>query len=181
MEFKITMDAHEATDELGRLERAPDLKTIVAFNEIFASITAEVMALIHIETGSLKTTAKWDSPTYPTGWSGEIRVGGAAPGQVRNPAYYGVYELARGGSHFFFAPAYASVPNKMMEAMIKFYANSDVEFSEAATPSLSGSVKTAAKSVEKRATSYTKHKADTLKRRAKIKEARDITDPNLGK
>lgn len=169
------MDVHEVRDELNRLMLAPDVKTVLAFNEIFAAITAEVAALIHVETGSLKTTPKWDSPAYPEGWQGTIHVGGAAPGMPRDPAFYGVYELARGGSHFFFAPAYAEIPGKMVNAIMGFFSNSNFEMLEAAAPSLSGAGKVAAKSAEKDVTHRAKAKADTLKTRAKKKLAKEFT------
>lgn len=167
MQLKISVDVKEVQDELHRLMGAPDLKTVLAFNEIFASVTAEVAALIHVETGSLKTTPKWDSPAYPGGWQGTVRVGGAAPGAVNDPAYYGVYELARGGTHFFFAPAYADIPTNMVNAIISFYSNSNMEMIRAASPSLSGSDKVAIKSAAKGATHKAKSKTESLKSRAK--------------
>lgn len=174
-QITISVDVHEVRDELNRLLLAPDIKTILAFNEIFASITAEVAALIHVETGSLKSTPKWDSPAYPGGWEGTLRVGGAAPGAINDPAYYGVYELARGGTHFFFAPAYAQVPGKMVNAIMAFFSNSNMELLEAAAPSLSGAGKVAVKSVEKSGTHRAKAEADKLKTRAKKKLAKEFT------
>jgi hypothetical protein len=176
VKVEVSVDVHEVRDELNRLLLAPDIKTILAFNEIFAAITAEVAAIIHVETGSLKTTPKWDSPTYPGGWQGTLHVGGAAPGAIRDPAYYGVYELARGGSHFFFAPAYAEVPGKMVNAILGFFSNSNKEMLEAAAPSLSGTAGVALKSAEKDATHRAKMKTESLERRAKKKLTKEFTD-----
>jgi hypothetical protein len=147
----ISIDARQVDSELSRLIKAPDMKTEVAFNALFAEVTAEVMALIHIETGSLKSTAHWDVNAVPTGWQGTVHVGGAAPGAINDPAYYGVYELARGGSHFFFAPAYADIPSKMVGIILDFYGNGDAGMAEKSIvpiPSLGGGLHTAEKSIE---------------------------------
>lgn len=125
---------------------APDMGTVVNFNAIFAAITAEVFAMVHVETGSLKSTVKWDSSPYPKGWQGTVHAGGAAPGEVNDPAYYGVFELHRGGTHFFFAPAYAEVPGKIIDAILAFYAGGDGKMAiKDFTPSPGGSTRGAAK------------------------------------
>jgi hypothetical protein len=170
----ITVDTREVQEELRRLMAAPGLKTVLEFNEIFAYITAEVMAIVHIETGSLKSTVKWDSPTYPGGWHGTIHAGGAAPGRIRDPAFYGVYELARGGSHFFFAPAYEAIPSKMINTILKFYSNSNREFLTAAAPSLTGAGKVAVKSSKESAVDRARRKTELLKERAKRRAARQF-------
>lgn len=145
----IEVDTRQVDKELNRLSDAPGMKTLIAFNALFAEITAEVMALIHVETGSLKTTARWDTDPFPTGWQGTVHVGGAAPGEINDPAYYGVFELARGGSHFFFAPAYAQIPSKMVDIILDFYAGGDAGMAEqATTPSTGGGLGAAVKSVE---------------------------------
>lgn len=147
----ISVDTRQVDKELDRLMKAPGMKTEVAFNALFAEVTAEVMAIIHVETGSLKSTAHWDTDPFPTGWQGTVKVGGAAPGAINDPAYYGVYELARGGSHFFFAPAYADIPSKMIEIILEFYGNGEAGMAEKAvspTPNLGGALKTGLKSAE---------------------------------
>lgn len=148
-DVKISVDTSQVDKELRRLMEAPDMKTVMAFNGLFAEVAAEVDALIHIETGSLKSTARWDSPSFPTGWQGALHAGGAAPGEIRDPAYYGVYELARGATHFFFAPAYADIPPKMIDIMLNFYSGGDSSLiTSDFTPSTGGAGKTAAKSAE---------------------------------
>jgi hypothetical protein len=142
---KVTVDTREVTDELHRLMLAPDIKLVLEFNAIFAVATAATWAMIHVETGSLKSTVKWTSPGYPEGWQGTLTVGGAAPGWPRDPAYYGVYELARGRTHFFFAPAYANIPSQVINAILGFYANSKIKILTVADPSLIGTTKTTIK------------------------------------
>jgi hypothetical protein len=161
MKINISVDDRQVKDELHRLLDAPDVRTMTSFAEIFATMAAEVFALIHIETGSLKSTTTWDSPAYPGGWQGTIKVGGAAPGMPRDPAYYGVFELARGGTHFFFAPAYANIPSRIIKEIINFFSNSRTQELTAEAPSLLGNSKVAARSVEKSA-AYQKNRVQTI-------------------
>jgi hypothetical protein len=164
----VTVDTSQVDKELNRLIQAPDMKTTVAFNSLFAEITAEVMAIIHVETGSLKTTARWEVDPFPTGWQGTVHVGGAAPGEINDPAYYGVFELARGGSHFFFAPAYAEVPSKMTDIIMDFFAGGDAGMAEQAatpTPGIGGAAKLLGKSVEGTA----RHEAKNTEKKVKKK------------
>ncbi len=153
---KVTVDTHEVTDELHRLMKAPDIRLVLEFNNIFAIAAAACWALIHIETGSLKSTIKWTSPAHLGGWQGTLTVGGAAPGWPRDPAFYGVYELARGGTHFFFAPAYANIPSQVINAILGFYANSKIKLLTAEDPSLTGVTKTALKTGAKGTTNTAK-------------------------
>jgi hypothetical protein len=164
----VTVDTSQVDKELNRLIQAPDMKTTVAFNALFAEVTAEVMAIIHVETGSLKTTARWDVDPFPTGWQGTVHVGGAAPGEINDPAYYGVYELARGGSHFFFAPAYAEIPSKMIDIIMDFYAGGDAGMAKQAatpTPGIGGATKLLGKSVEGTA----RHESKNVEKKVKKK------------
>jgi hypothetical protein len=164
----VTVDTSQVDKELNRLIQAPDMKTTVAFNSVFAEITAEVMAIIHVETGSLKTTARWEVDPFPTGWQGTVHVGGAAPGEINDPAYYGVFELARGGSHFFFAPAYAEIPTKMIDVIMDFYAGGDAGMAEQAaspTPGIGGAAKTLGKSFE----GTSRHEAKNVEKKVKKK------------
>ena len=175
--ISISVDTSQVDKELHRLLVAPDMKTVVAFNGLFAEVAAEVDALIHIETGSLKSTARWDSPTYPGGWQGALHVGGAAPGEINDPAYYGVFELARGGSHFFFGPAYADIPPKMIEIIKDFFSGGDASMAMGAvTPSGGGGAKTAVKSakasVKHAAKSTTQHAKSSLGSKGKISKKR---------
>lgn len=160
MKIHIDCDTRQVTKELHRLMVAPDMKTVVNFNAIFAAVTGEVDAMIHVETVSLKSTAKWDSSPYPAGWQGTVHVGGAAPGMPRDPAFYGVYELHRGGSHFFFAPAYADVPSKIIDAILAFYSGGEGKMAiKDFTPSPGGSSRTAIKTGSKAADNAASHAA----------------------
>lgn len=164
----VTVDTSQVDKELNRLIQAPDMKTTVAFNALFAEVTAEVMAIIHVETGSLKTTARWEVDPFPTGWQGTVHVGGAAPGEVNDPAYYGVYELARGGSHFFFSPAYSEIPTKMVDIILDFYAGGDAGMAKQAatpTPGIGGATKTLGKSIE----GTSRHEAKNVEKKVKKK------------
>lgn len=160
-QIRIDVDMHEVTDELDRLLRGPGIETFLAYSAAFAEAYAEVVSIMHVETGSLKSTAKFDSPAYPEGWQGTLRVGGAAPGMIRDPAYYGVYELARGGTHFFFAPAYDTIPDNMINATLKFLSGgvSELGADVPKPPSVAKVGKQAAEDVGKNKTTEEAHTA----------------------
>lgn len=172
----ISVDARQVDKELDRLSKAPDMKTEIAFNALFAEITAEVMALIHVETGSLKSTTKWEVDALPTAWQGTVRVGGAAPGEIRDPAYYGVYELARGGSHFFFAPAYSEVPSKMISIILDFYKGGEAGGLQQDIPPVP-SPGSAAKLLSRSARAVSGREAKTIARRIS-KAAKEASNPS---
>lgn len=103
---EISVDTSQVDKSLDRLltRFAPEL--FLKWEARLARAFLECEAKIHVETGSLKSTARPESEGDGFQWHGQVKVGGAAPGQIRDPAYYGVYELARGGRHFFLEPAY---------------------------------------------------------------------------
>lgn len=121
----IEVDIHEVAEELDRLIKGPDAATITEFEAALTDITGQVFEKIHIDTGSLFSTVHPSSEMHPLRWQGTIHAGGAAPGQVNDPAYYGVYELARGNSggrdHFFYEPAYDQMPHEVIYAMLEYY------------------------------------------------------------
>lgn len=122
--IKIEMDDKEVRDELTRLIKGPTARTFGEFERIFAEAFSVVYEDVHIETGSLFSTGKVDTfMEDPYSWEGTIRYGGPAPGMLRDPVYYGIYELARGGSHFFFRGAHEIVPHDMVSTILEFYAD----------------------------------------------------------
>ena len=119
----IKIDDSEVVHELDRLIRGMSLDETLKLEGAVAGIVAEVAAVVHIETGSLKSTVRpADGGFDDTGftWKGGVVVGGAAPGEIRDPAYYGVYELARGDTHFFLEPAYLELPDAVRSAIEGF-------------------------------------------------------------
>lgn len=116
---EITIDTRQVDKSLDRLltRFAPEL--FLKWEARLARAFLECEAKIHIETGSLKSTARPESEGDDIQWHGQVHVGGAAPGQLRDPAYYGVYELARGARHFFLEPAYQIMgPNEIVQDII---------------------------------------------------------------
>jgi hypothetical protein len=118
----VSCDDHEVTDELDRLIKGPDFRTIGEFESTMLGVLGEIEAIVHIETGSLKSTGRLETSYVGYAWAGTIHYGGAAPGMINDPVYYGVYELARGGTHFFFAPAYDEVPEAIIDGILEFMA-----------------------------------------------------------
>ena len=123
----IEIDDSQVVHELDRLIRGMSLADTLELEGSVMEIVAEVAAIVHIETGSLKSTVRpADGGFDDTGvtWKGGVVVGGAAPGSINDPAYYGVYELARGGDHFFLEPAYTDLPVVVREAIVSFMVGS---------------------------------------------------------
>lgn len=122
----VQIDAGEVTRELDRLSKGPGPYTYMSFEDAFIEAFNVIHEDIHIETGSLFSTGKLDTH-FETDhvWEGTIRFGGAAPGMPRDPAYYGVYELARGGDHFFFAAAHAIIPRDMLSFTMQWLSDGE--------------------------------------------------------
>lgn len=166
----ITVDDGDVTRELERLSRGLDLGSTLKLEGAVLGIVAEVAAIIHVETGSLKSTVRPADGGFDetdVSWRGGVVVGGAAPGEVRDPAYYGVYELARGGSHFFLEPAYVDLPSVVKDAIEDFMAGGikgDLPVSTGNAGSFSRTVKSESKSAEARAHSGAKKIGKTSER-----------------
>lgn len=120
----IQVDIREVAEELDRLIKGPDAATITEFEAALTEMTGQVMEDIHIETGSLFSTVHPSSEMRPFRWQGTIHVGGAAPGRVNDPAYYGVYELARGHKdgrdHFFYQTPYDEMPHEIIYSILEY-------------------------------------------------------------
>lgn len=94
--------------KIRKLERMPDRSTKEKLDSVLASAFAAAVAATHIETGSLKASAKKRSSVnrMRRRWTGTIQFGGVSKG-INNPVDYAIYEKARGGEHNFIAPALA--------------------------------------------------------------------------
>jgi hypothetical protein len=106
--------------ELDRLDRLPDARTIAMLDSVLAAGFAATQAAVHVQTGSLKSSGDSHSEFLQATkeWKGEISYGGASLGP-NNPVNYAIYEAARGiggaggasdaqGDHNFMAPLSAS-------------------------------------------------------------------------
>jgi hypothetical protein len=119
--LNVEIDAGEVVRELDRIAKGPGPYTYMSFEDAFSEAFNIVHEDIHIETGSLFSTGKLDTRFEGDFvWEGTIRFGGAAPGMPRDPAYYGVYELARGGDHFFFEAAHRIIPKDMVSFTLQW-------------------------------------------------------------
>lgn len=120
----IEVDAKEVNEELDRLIKGPNSATISEFEAVLIEITAQVAENVHIETGSLFSTVHPSSEMLPFRWQGTIHVGGAAPGQVNDPAYYGIFELARGHDggrdHHFYEVAHEQMPHDVILTILEY-------------------------------------------------------------
>lgn len=101
----ITSDYSEVEAELDRCIVQPSPKVIALLEAVLSTGFAATLAAVHIDTGSLKSSAKKESDvSFQTNtWTGTIRFGGPSLG-VNNPVDYAIYEKARNGTHDFLAP-----------------------------------------------------------------------------
>lgn len=100
--FTVYLDG--AGDELDRLARGPDARTIAAMEAALLAGYTITEGRVHVITGQLKASGRPESHLDPFTWTGEIDFD-------RDP---GVFELARGnaptryhpapGRHYFFDP-----------------------------------------------------------------------------
>jgi len=116
--IKIISDYSEIEAELDRLEVQPSSKVIALLESVLSTGFAATLAAVHVDTGSLKSSAKRDSTVdfSRNRWEGTIRFGGPSAG-VNNPVDYAIYEKARDGAHDFMSPLPALDP--MYVASIK--------------------------------------------------------------
>jgi hypothetical protein len=99
--WEVILDG--AGDELGRLSRGPDMKTIAEMETALLTGFSLTEARVHVITGELKASGHPSSHHDETSWEGTISF-------ARDP---GIFELARGnsptryhplGGHYFFDP-----------------------------------------------------------------------------
>lgn len=96
----------EMKDFFQALEKPP-VKAIMALETLLTKTFAATQAATHIITTSLKQSGKTESDFDGSQWHGDISYGGPSGGP-NNPVDYAIYEMARGGHHDFFGPAYAA-------------------------------------------------------------------------
>lgn len=88
--------------ELTRVEHAPT-KASMYLDVVLHKGFAMTQGLVHIVTGSLKSSGKASTSFDGDTWRGEITYGGFSLG-VNNPVTYAIYEKARDGDHDFMLP-----------------------------------------------------------------------------
>jgi len=76
-------------------------KAAPALDAVLADMFAETQALTHVITGELKASGHTTSESGEDTWMGEIIYGSPMEGD-EGPAYYAIYEQARGGDHDFY-------------------------------------------------------------------------------
>ncbi len=92
---------------------------VMALNGVLTAAYLDCEARAHVITGSLRASGRKDSDFDGHDWTGTITFGGPSTGP-NNPVDYAIYEMARGGSHDFFAglPMYES---SYEEAIAQFF------------------------------------------------------------
>lgn len=86
--------------DLNHLDHQPDSKMKKLLDTVLTAGYVGTQELVHIRTGSLKSSGKEKTSSGKRQWQGEIRYGGPSAG-INNPVRYAIYEKARGGAHDF--------------------------------------------------------------------------------
>lgn len=122
MPVVILSDWSDVEKELDRLSVMPSPKATALLSSVLAHGFALTQAAVHVQTGSLKSSAKMneDISYQDSKWEGSVRYGGPSMG-INNPVDYAIYEQRRGGPHDFMDPMKATHPLfvSAMEAVLR--------------------------------------------------------------
>lgn len=100
--IRITSDYRSLSKELNRLSKVPAI-TAKKMDAAFYKGYGATQGLVHVVTGSLKSSGKASTEFDGEDWKGEISYGGVSLG-VNNPVTYAIYEKARGEDHDWMVP-----------------------------------------------------------------------------
>lgn len=114
--IKLKSNWKSIEKELDRLEKAPDRAAIYLDVVLYKGFAA-TQGMVHIETGSLKSSGKANTEFDGDTWKGKIEYGGLSLG-VNNPVTYAIYEKARDGAHDFMLPL-KSLDSQYVKAILK--------------------------------------------------------------
>lgn len=108
MSVRISVDISDAMRELRRIDDGPDAAAILKLETVLAAQFQATQQHVHVITGSLKASGKFDGNVQRHAWEGQISYGGLAPGAVHNPVDYAEIERERrpGGSRYRSARGY---------------------------------------------------------------------------
>jgi len=97
MSWSIEVDDRAMMRELRRLEDGPDFEHFQIFQATVHAQYIEARLDVHVITGSLYGSAKWQAHDDHLGntFEGEVTFGGDSPGGVHNPVDYAQIEQAR--------------------------------------------------------------------------------------
>lgn len=90
---------NELIDALHLFSKPNHLATL-PLELVLAAGFAATQAHVHVISGRLKASGRTSSHFDGNTWEGAVEYGGPR----ESPAYYGIFELARGGTHDFLAP-----------------------------------------------------------------------------
>jgi len=108
----ITSDFSAIDREIDRItNRQPTRKMKRNLDAVLELGFAQTQAVVHVETGSLKSSGNSSSKSdrLTKRWEGEIQYGGPST-SINNPVDYAIYEKRRDGAHDFFAPLHLLHP-----------------------------------------------------------------------
>lgn len=98
---QVHVDTSQVDDELDRLGRGLGFGDLLRLDSIVVGMFIQTQMDVHIQTGSLRASAKVNSHFEGMKWEGKIKYGGLAPGAIHDPVTYAEIEYLRGGDHNF--------------------------------------------------------------------------------
>lgn len=102
MSITVKGDYDEYKRELHRLRGLVDSKSKKELDLALAIIYTDIKSRIHVETKSLKNSARKNSRSKGPVYEGTVTIGGATKvPSVHDPVVYAHYERNRGGTHDF--------------------------------------------------------------------------------
>jgi hypothetical protein len=108
--IRIDVDTSDVERELDRLARGPGADgTTMRLESTFLRAFLGTQGVVHVRTGSLKGSGRVSTNFGGSQWEGTMNYGGPSPGFPHDPVKYAKPELARHGTHNFYAPAYEDV------------------------------------------------------------------------
>jgi hypothetical protein len=93
----VTEGLNELIADLDRLENDLHAEASSRLDALFYRVFGEVERAVHVQHGTLAESGEVHTYTDREGWHGEMSFEGT-----------GIFELARGGEHYFYEPAWES-------------------------------------------------------------------------
>lgn len=95
--IKIVSNYSDMDAELDRIGSMPTPSMVAGLDGVLETGFEATRALVHVDTGKLKASGVEKNSVGGASWSGQFSF--PAPNKKGTP--YGIYELARGGTHDF--------------------------------------------------------------------------------
>jgi hypothetical protein len=118
---QIHVDTSQVDNELDRLDHGLGFGDLLRLDSIVVGMFIQTQMDVHVQTGSLRASAKVNSHYEGMRWEGSIKYGGLAPGGIHNPVTYAEIEYLRGDEHNFMRSLrYPSTRHRYEDAILAY-------------------------------------------------------------